>query len=108
VSARALRALFAAAAGFLAGYLLSGGLQLPVIAYDPVARRLFATTQLHGAQMRYYGDLLWACAAAALCALASLAWPARRPFSPGVACASVLALAALDVAYFVSRVLAAP
>jgi hypothetical protein len=108
VSARALRALFAAAAGFPAGYLLSSGLQLPVLAYDPVARRVFIAAQVHGPQMRYYGDLLWACAAAALCALVALAWPARRPFSPGVACASALALAALHVAYFVSRVLAAP
>jgi hypothetical protein len=110
VSPRPLRALFAAAAGFPAGYLLAGGLQLPVLAYDPVARRAFFATSVSGVQMRYYGDLLWAAAAAALCACASLifsrALSRARPFTAGVAAATALALAALDVAYYLSRLFA--
>ena len=102
------RAALAAAGAFCAGYLLSGGLALPVVAYDPLARRVFLGTQLAGAQMRYYGDLLWASAAALLAFGLTLAVARRRPFSARLAAASVLALAGLDVAYYLSRLLAAP
>ena len=109
MSDRMARALLAAAAAFPAGYLASSALQLPVIAYEPIARRFFVAAQVSGVQMRYYGDLLWACAAAAGAGAAALAWPpAERPFNAGPAAATALAMAALTVAYFLSRLLAAP
>ena len=103
----ALRALFAAPAGFAAGYLVSGGLRLPVVAYDPVARRAFVATAVTGVQLRYDGDLLWARCGAALAAGAALAVPRDRPFTVGTSAATALALVALDVLYFLSRLLAA-
>ena len=104
-----VRALLAAVAAFPAGYLLSSGLQLPVMAYEPVARRIFFASQVSGVQMRYYGDLLWACAASALAGAVALLWPERgRPFNAGAAAATALALSGLTVAYFLSRLLAAP
>lgn len=106
---RGARSLLAAVAAFPAGYLLSSGLQLPVLAYEPVARRFFVASQVSGVQMRYYGDLLTACAVSALAGFVAFAWPERdRPFNAGVAAATALALAGLTVAYFLSRLLAAP
>ena len=109
MNTRALRAVLAAAAAFPAGYLLAAGLALPLIAYHPVERRLFITSQPVGVQMRFYGDVLWATAAAIAVGLAAWALGPRLPrFSPLGAVATVLALAALDVAYYLSRLLAAP
>jgi hypothetical protein len=104
----ALRSAAWGVSGFAAAYLLVGTLQLPTLAYHPVARTLRATSQVDGLAMRYYGDLLWACGAGALSAAAARVWSLRRPaFSPALAVASALALVVLDVAYHLSRLLAA-
>lgn len=109
MSARTARAALVAAAAFPAGYLLASGLQLPVVAYEPALRRVFIATQVSGVQMRYYGDLLWGLGAALVAAGAALSLPSRgRPFNAGALAATALALAGLDVAYFLSRLLAAP
>ncbi len=104
--ARPLRAIFGGLAGFAAGYLLAGGLKLPVVAYDPLARRVFWSAQVTGTQMRYYGDLLTALLAALACALFAWLWPRRARLDATLAAGAALALVALDVAYFLSRLLA--
>jgi hypothetical protein len=108
MSPRKARAILAAAAAFPAGYILSGALRLPVFAYDPTARTIFWAESVSGQQMRYYGDLLWACAAAGIAGALALAAPSReRAFNAGTAAATAVALASLAVAYFFSRLLAA-
>ena len=97
-----------AAAAFPAGYLLSSGLRLPILAYEPVERRFFVATQVVGVQMRYYGDLGWGLAAALVAAAVAFSLPSRgRPLNAGALAAVALALAGLDVAWFLSRLLAA-
>jgi hypothetical protein len=55
--------------------------------------------------MRYYGDLLWGSAAGLLAA--ALAASSRREQRPvAVLTAAALALVALDVAFYLSRLLA--
>ncbi|HXN55191.1 MAG TPA: hypothetical protein VN874_02900 [Myxococcales bacterium] len=104
---RTLRAALWGAAGFALGYLLPGTLRLPVLAYDPVRRALLVTSSLTGAQMRYAGDLLWACGAALGASCLGRALPQRRPFDARVSTVAVLSLFALDVAFYLSRLLAA-
>jgi hypothetical protein len=100
-----LRAALWGVSAFALGYLLPGTLRLPTLAYDPVARTFAFTAQVSGAAMRYYGDLLWACSAG-LCA-AALVWSSRRPARPvGVLTGAALSLVALDVAFYLSRLLA--
>ena len=100
-----LRAALWGISAFALGYLLPGTLRLPTVAYDPVARTVRFTAQVSGVAMRYYGDLLWACIAG-LCA-AALVWNSRRP-SSGVAVltGAALSLVLLDVAFYLSRLLA--
>ena len=106
MSARTVRAALVAAAAFPAGYLLSSGLRLPVVAYEPALRRFFVTTAVTGVQMRYYGDVGWGCAAALIGAAGGFFWPSNdRPLNAGALAAVALALAGLDVAWFVSRLL---
>jgi hypothetical protein len=104
---RTLRSAVWGAAGFALGYLLPGALRLPVLAYDPVERTLLVARSLSGAQMRYFGDLVWACATAlgAICFARTL--PLRRPFDARASTAAALSLFALDVAFYLSRLLAA-
>ena len=102
---RELRAALWGVSAFSLGYLLPGTLRLPTLAYDPVARTVRFTAQVTGVAMRYYGDLLWACAAG-LCAAAAV-WTFRRPPGPVAALAgTALALVALDLAFYLSRFLA--
>ena len=101
---RALRAACAGVAAFAVGYLLPGTLQLPVLIYDPAQRVAFVGRAAAGVAMRYYGDLLVASAAGL--AAAALVWafqPRRTPVA--VAAGSALSLVALDVAFYLSRLL---
>ena len=102
---RELRASLWGVAAFALGYLLPGTLRLPTLAYDPVARTVGFSAQVGGVAMRYYGDLLWACAAG-LCA-AAVVWNSRRPPRPvAVLAGAAFSLVALDVAFYLSRLLA--
>lgn len=106
MSERGLRAGIAAVAAFAVGYLLPGTLRLPVLVYDPVARMASFRGAVEGVSMRYYGDLIVACAAGLLAAGA--AWvlqPRRTPIA--IAAAAALSLVALDVLFYLSRLLAA-
>ncbi len=102
---RELRAALWAVSAFSLGYLLPGTLRLPTLAVDPVARTVRFTAQVSGVAMRYYGDLIWACAAG-LCAAAAV-WTFPRPRGPvAVLAGTALALVALDLAFYLSRFLA--
>ncbi len=106
MSERAIRTALAAVAAFAVGYLLPGTLQLPVFVYDPAARDWSFTRTVSGVSMRYYGDLLVACVAGLAAAAAAWRWqPRRTPL--GVAAATALSLVALDVLFYLSRLLAA-
>ena len=98
----AVRQALSATAAFAVVYLLAGTLQLPVLIYDPVARAVHFGRAVGPLQMRYYGDLILASAAALI------AWrlPFRRTPLP-IAAATALSLVALDVLFYLSRVLAA-
>ena len=102
---RALRAALAGVAAFALGYLLPGTLQLPTLAYDPVHRIVSLQRTLSGVQMRYFSDLVIACCAGLLAAAVAYRLDRRQSF--GVAAGIALSLVALDVAYYLSRLLAA-
>lgn len=104
---RTLRAALWGASGFAAGYLLPCAALLPVLAYDPLRRTAQVTFVPSSAQMRYPGDLLWACAAALGAAGLSRVLGGDRPFDARIPAASALSLYALDVAVHLSRLLAA-
>ena len=87
---------------FSIGYLLVEALRLPTLAYDPLARTVRFTAQVVGLEMRYGGDLLWACAAGGLGAACGHLLAARRPDRPATA-AFALASAALAAASCLSR-----
>lgn len=106
MSERTLRAGLAAVAAFAAGYLLPGTLQLPVLVYDPVARTVTFARSVSGVAMRYYGDLAVACLAAmAAATLVYALRPRRTPLA--IATGTALSLVALDVLFYLSRLLAA-
>jgi hypothetical protein len=106
MSERALRTALAAVAAFAVGYLLPGTLQLPVLVYDPAARVVTFARSAPGVSMRYYGDLIVACTAALAAAAAVWKLQPRRTPLP-IATATALSLVALDVLFYLSRVLAA-
>ena len=100
-----VRAALWGVSAFAVGYLLPGPLRLPTLAYDPVARAAQVTADVGGVAMRYYGDLLWGSAAGLLAA--ALAWASGRAERPvTVLTCATLALVALDVAFYLSRLLA--
>ena len=102
---RVLRAALAAVSAFAVGYLLPGTLQLPVLVYDPAARLVSFSRSVSGVSMRYYGDLTVAClAGSAAFALVFALQPKRTPLA--IAAGSALSLVALDVLYYLSRLLA--
>ncbi len=106
MSERVLRAALAAVSAFAVGYLLPGTLQLPVLVYDPAARVVSFSRTASGVAMRYYGDLMVACVAAlAAAALVYALQPKRTPLA--VATGGALSLVALDVLYYLSRLLSA-
>lgn len=98
------RAALIAVAAFAVGYLLPGTLQLPGVIYDPLRHAWSIARAPTGVQMRYYGDLLYACAAG----LVGYAVASRlRPRAPlAVTAATALSLVALDVLFYLSRLLA--
>jgi hypothetical protein len=105
VRERFLRAGLFAVSAFALGYLLPGTLQLPTLFYDPVHRALRIARTAPSPLMRYYSDVLLACVAALLAFGA--AWRLRpSKTSLAVATGGALALVALDVLFFLSRLLA--
>lgn len=103
-SEQVLRAALAGVAAFAIGYLLPGTLQLPTLAYDPVHRTVLVARALSGVQMRYFNDLAVASAAGLAGAALGLRLRSRTPVA--VAVGTALSLVALDVAYYLSRLLA--
>lgn len=102
-----LRAGLWATSAFAAVYLLQGGLQLPGLTYDPVARAFSFGPLPGGLAMRYYGDVLGASVAALAAFALGRKLPLARPLDVPTATGATLALVALDAAFFLSRVLAA-
>ena len=103
-SGRALRCGLAAIAAFAVCYLLPAALQLPVPAYDPVHRTVAFLRAPAGLEMRYFGDLLYASVGGLAAAAVSYRRRSRAPIA--VATGAALSLVALDVAFYLSRLLA--
>ena len=99
------RAALAGISAFALAYLLAGTLQLPVLVYDPLARVASVSRTVSGVSMRYFGDLLLASAAGLATAGLALRLRPRAPMP--VAAATTLSLVALDVLYYLSRLLVA-
>jgi hypothetical protein len=99
-----MRSALAGISAFAVAYLLSGTLQLPVPVYDPVARHVFIAHAVSGPTFRYAGDLLVACAAGI--AAAAVCGRLRPRASLAVAAGGALSLVALDVLFYLSRLLA--
>ena len=93
---------------FTLTYFLSEALGIPALLYDPLARAFRFTGESTGLAMRYFGDLLWASAAAAVAAacghVSAARLPAERPLAAAVAAVGMVALA---VAFYLSRLAAA-
>jgi 4-amino-4-deoxy-L-arabinose transferase-like glycosyltransferase len=103
---RATRAALAAVAAFAVGYLLPGTLQLPVLIYDPARHFWSFARTAPGVSMRYYGDLLVASIVSLAAAAAVYKLQPRRTPLP-IAAATAMSLVALDVLYYLSRLLVA-
>jgi hypothetical protein len=103
---REVRSALWGVCGFGAVYLALRPCGLPTLAYDPVGRTFSFTAELSGLSMRYFGDLLWACAAG-LCAAALHLRTSRPPRSVGVLTGAALSLVGLEIAYSLSRLFAA-
>jgi hypothetical protein len=102
---RILRAGLFGVSAFALGYLLPGTLQLPTLFYDPVHHLAHFARSAPSPLMRYYSDFAWACVAG-LAAFA-IGWMLRpSKTSLAVATGSALSLMALDVLFFLSRLLA--
>ena len=98
-----MRSALAGVGAFAVGYLLPGTLQLPVLNYDPDARSAHLASIENAVQMRYYGDLLTAC----ICGIAAALIARNRGRTPlSIATATALSLVALDVLFYLSRLLA--
>ncbi|MBS2024448.1 MAG: hypothetical protein JST92_18770 [Deltaproteobacteria bacterium] len=106
--AQTLRGALWSIQAYAAFYLLQGGLKLAGVIYDPAAHRAFFGGPPQGTQMRYYGDVLGASAAALAVFALSRFLPAKRPPDLWILTGTALALIAFDVTFFFSRVLAAP
>jgi ammonia channel protein AmtB len=101
-----MRAALAGVGAFAVAYLLPGTLQLPVLIYDPVAHATHFGRVENAVQMRYYGDLIVASVAGIAAAAIALKLPPRKTPMP-IAAATALSLVALDVLFYLSRLLAA-
>jgi hypothetical protein len=99
-----VRASLLAVAAFAVFYLLPGALQLPVLFYDPLRHTFAVARTAPSPSIRYYGDLLYA-AGAALLAF-RLGARLTRNANVAVLTASALSLVALDVLFYLSRLLA--
>jgi hypothetical protein len=101
---RQVRAALWGVAAFAVAYLVAGTLRMPTLAYDPIARTARFTADPSYVSIRYYGDLLWGCAAG-ICA-AAVASQSRRPRPVSALTGAALSLVALDVAFYLSRLFA--
>jgi hypothetical protein len=101
---RFLRAGLVAVAAFALGYLLPGPLRLPVLFYDPASGVFQLAEARPSPWIRYYGDLSYAFAAALLGFAAGLRWSRGNL---AVLASAALSLVALDVLFYLSRLLAA-
>jgi hypothetical protein len=99
-----MRTALAGIGTFAAAYLISGTLQLPVPVYDPLSQKLFLARAVSGVAMRYPGDLALASAAGIAAAVLARLLPPRGGL--GAAAAGALSLVALDVLFYLSRLLA--
>ena len=99
-------AALAGISAFALAYLLAGTLQFPVLLYDPVARVASFSLAVSGTSMRYFGDLLLATVAGLLAAALAHRFRSRAPLA--VPAATTLSLVALDLVYYLSRLLSAP
>lgn len=79
----------AALIGFALAYALPIYGRLPLVQYDPVARRLFVAPPVPGLPLVYYGLLVWGLAGAAVAAL--LAAIVQRSKSPSRGALELLA-----------------
>jgi hypothetical protein len=105
MSERILRAGLVAVAAFAVGYLLPGTLQIPVFFYHPAERVVvFARTE-PSPWIRYYGDLFYACCVSVLAFAAVFKLPQGKS-SLTIATGTALSLVALDVLFYLSRLLA--
>jgi len=104
MNGRSIRAAVFAASAFAVFYLLPGALRLPVVFYDPVGGSFAIARSAPSPWIRYYGDLLYATGAALLAF--PLGWRLTRNADLGVLTAGALSLVALDVAFYLSRLLA--
>jgi hypothetical protein len=103
---RELRAALWGVCAFAIVYVALGAFRLPTLAYDPVARTISFTAALRGLSMRYYGDLLSACAAGlGVAALSSRV--VLPPRTMGTLTAATLSIVGLEAAWYLSRLLAA-
>jgi hypothetical protein len=104
IDGRRTRAAVFAAGAFAVFYLLPGALRLPVVFYDPVGREFAVARALPSPWIRYYGDLLYAAAAA----LAAFAIGSRVTRNANLATltSAALSLVALDVLFYLSRLFA--
>lgn len=102
--ARTVRAAVFAAAAFAVFYLLPGALRLPVVFYDPAGGAFAVARALPSPWIRYYGDLLYA-AAAALFAF-PLGLRVARTANLQTLTGAALSLVALDVLFYLSRLIA--
>jgi hypothetical protein len=102
---REVRAALWGVSAFAVAYLVAGALRLPTLAYDPVARTAHFTANPSYVSIRYYGDLLWGCAAG-ICA-AALASRSRHPRPISALTGAALSLVALDIVFYLSRLFAA-
>ena len=105
MSERILRAGLFAVAAFAVGYLLPGTLQIPVFFYDPVHRAIDLAVARPSPWMRYYGDLFYACGVSVLVFAVAFKLPQGRS-SLAIATGTALSLVALDVLFYLSRLLA--
>lgn len=102
---RTLRAGLSAVAVFAVAYLLPGTLRLPVPLYYPSLHAVHLTALPLGISMRYFADFGLAVLLASSAALFSLKVAPGRASLP-VATATAVSLVALDVAYYLSRLVA--
>ncbi len=91
---------------FAAVYLLGGALHLTGLLYDPAAHSWLLATAPSGVQMRYYSDF-GSAAIAGLLAFGLRSRLRNLRFDISVLTGAALAVVALDLAWFFSRVLAA-
>lgn len=99
------RAALAGVSVFALGYVLAEPLHLPVLLYDPWTGGVTLSSAVATRSMRYFGDLLLATLAGLAAAGLVHRLPARMPIA--VAATASLSLVALDVLYYLSRLLGA-